>query len=203
MLSNTQLLDFNLGSPRGVDKRFRINLTNEKYIDGALIFNDCSYQSCGNNLSSPMGINTAGCTDDNAYDFHVLFSFENIQSATFNFTGSSSESLMIKSKVKYGYIDGDFYNTLVNNATGENGNYGKNINGDFYFASGEEVTAITDKGASGSVQYSTNSSANVVALQFTYHMGKDYIFDNKNDYISPNQHLQFCLSQISFTYTCN
>ena len=202
MLSNTVLEDFDLGSAKGKDKRFRINLANEKYIDGALIFNDCSYQSCGDNLAAPMGINTAGCKVDNAYDFHVLFSFENVQSASFSYTSSSQGySGLIKSIVKIGNLEGNFYDALFENATGENGDYGKNIKdaskpGSFYFVSNYSTPTYTVEGGSGSVECSTNTSANVVAFQLT-------LYDWEFDLISPNQQLQFCLSQISFTYTCN
>ena len=99
------------------DKKFTIEVGNDKYIQGAIIFRDCNYQYVGENLLDVFGIkNTSG--DDQAYNFNILFYLDNLTRFDLSYTAHSTVYSWIEHEIKFARDDkltgNDLYSSLAN-----------------------------------------------------------------------------------------
>ena len=99
------------------DKKFTYTYDGDKYIEGALLFNDCTPQSVGNTLGDTM---TLGSRDDvGNMNFNIMFTAHNITKAYFRcqvYLESGNASFQVRTAIKYaqrGY-DG-LYSVLESN----------------------------------------------------------------------------------------
>ena len=97
------------------DKKFTIDVGNGKYIEGAIIFRDCSYQYVGNNLLDAFGIKNTSNTSQ-AYNFNILFYFDKLTRFDVNYTAHSTVYNWIDYEIKFARDDklteDDFYSSL-------------------------------------------------------------------------------------------
>ena len=204
-LQATPLVDWDLkGEGAGhYDKKFRLNLSNGRYIDGAIIFNDCGDQSVGPTLGDPMKLDNTGNTGANAYNFNVLFSLQSTVEATFYFDlhrggenlSSTSACLQVKhAKLKGDYHSSDFYTILESTDYADLTKFA----GQGYFYSDAEGTYSTrtpnfTTGDDG-VLYCGASGYTIVAFQFTY----------DDDKLLPGKQWISCaLEEIKFQFACD
>lgn len=97
------------------DQLFTIALENEKYIDGALLFNDCGRQFIGDTLAEPFGL-VNNDSNANNYDFNFFFETVGCRSMEVTLTFSINElvpggvhSLQI---LRSASIDGSFVSNI-------------------------------------------------------------------------------------------
>lgn len=97
------------------DKKFTIDVGNGKYIEGAIIFRDCSYQYVGNNLLDAFGIKNTSNTSQ-AYNFNILFYFDKLSRFDISYTVYSNVFNNIDQQIKFSkdkkLTEGDFYSSL-------------------------------------------------------------------------------------------
>lgn len=199
-LKEVTLEDFNLGQS-SPDKKFRIEIDENRYILGAFIFNDCGRQSVGPTLGDAFTIDNTDSTDPNAYNFNILFSFEKSVGLDFTFdveSNSSDGTENVEYQMKYAAIGtSNFYTkldetsyyalvTYPSDGAAANNFYdrGAYVNGSF-------VMDASKKSGGRSIDH---ENKNVVALQFKYH---------GNAFIKAGHKLDFTLTKLEFTYTCN
>lgn len=119
MLYNAKLYDYRHPdkeySKDESDKKFTIDVGNGKYIEGAIIFRDCSYQYVGNNLLDAFGIKNTSNTSQ-AYNFNILFYFDKLKRFDVNYTAHSTVYNWIDYEIKFARDDKlteeDFYSSL-------------------------------------------------------------------------------------------
>ena len=119
MLYNAKLYDYRHPdkeySKDESDKKFTIDVGNGKYIEGAIIFRDCSYQYVGNNLLDAFGIKNTSNTSQ-AYNFNILFYFDKLTRFDVNYTAHSTVYNWIDYEIKFARDDkltkNDFYSSL-------------------------------------------------------------------------------------------
>ena len=116
MLASTVLQDYRhpkkTYSGSETDKKFTIDLGNGKYIKGALLFRDCSYQYVGSTLADAFGMNNTS-NKKQPLNFNFLFSFENAIRGKIDFGSTANVHETVWKMVRFGYLDGaDFYNNL-------------------------------------------------------------------------------------------
>ena len=205
MLQATELVDWDLkGEGEGhYDKKFRLNLSNGRYIDGGLIFNDCGYQSVGSTLGDPFMIDNTD-TKANAYNFNVLFSLESSVGAIFNFTAETGDGqdASISYQVKHAlpkpqYQSANFYQTLESGTYSYHDLVSTPSESAFYSTADNSYNSKSayfyDESKDLSIScYS--SGYTVVAFQFTYY---------SSVYIDPGESLTCTLTSISFFFDCN
>ena len=119
MLYNAKLYDYRHPdkeySKDESDKKFTIDVGNGKYIEGAIIFRDCSYQYVGNNLLDAFGIKNTSNTSQ-AYNFNILFYFDKLTRFDVNYTAHATVYNWIDYEIKFARDDklseDDFYSSL-------------------------------------------------------------------------------------------
>lgn len=199
-LKNVTLVDHVFQEGK-TDKIFRIPLDNGAYIDGAILFNDCSYQYTGTTLGEAFGLHN---TDDkpNSYNFNILFSFERISEMRVNADVTSylvdpngyERTLMM---AKYAQIDGDFYDALSSTDYSQlvgpagSSSFYKNGSQDFNTST---CTLDASKKEQGVSYQPHTSPLNVAAFQFTYADGNP--IDNGNE-------ITCTIKSLFFEYYCN
>ena len=121
MLFNTKLEDYFYPSkeykPGESDKKFTIDVGNDKYIQGAIIFRDCDYQYVGENLLDVFGIKNTS-DGDQAYNFNILFYLDNLTRFDLSYTAHSTVYSWIEHEIKFARDDkltgDDLYSSLAN-----------------------------------------------------------------------------------------
>lgn len=66
-------------------RQFVYSMAGGKYMEGALLYGDCDYQSVGSDLSKPLVLDNSAQGTANAADFHLFFSAQGLLSASFTF----------------------------------------------------------------------------------------------------------------------
>lgn len=202
-LENIALEDIDFGKSEGKDKKFRIDLGNDKYIDGAVVFRDCGHQFTGNTLGDAFGINNENVETANAYNFQILFSLESSYDISFDITETSltkDSSVYTLFQIKYGGFGGEnFYNTIndrygdVIDKTGDPGSLYSNSRSD-YLTMNDYTASLTN------FKYSAEGYT-VAALQITYG-----VIDNQPGdkyFVKPGNVIEFVLNRIEITYSCS
>ena len=209
MLQNTVLEDWDIKKNGLIDKKFRIQLPKGKYIDGAIIFNDVSGQTCGPTLADAlMHDNTQG-TETKPYNFNVLFSLENTVKLVTNFKmkcnrADSGECLYFQTKFAlysedhdrtkfYEEIEDNYTYTAVTstcNAEGSNYYYGDSS---AYTSDWSNIDAV-EKDIS--VEWDVYRSLRVAAIQFTSRYSGGNI-------VHAGDWLSCTLTSLSLTYECD
>ena len=184
------------------DKKFKIPLNNGQYILGAVIFNDCAYQSIGDDLSDPMYMdNYLSATQENAFNFNIVFGFEHLTSVTLNYffriqdrysSGFKPDcELRFKNRDYSGTTDEDFYNDLTTAGykdilkTGS-GSYYINTTSTFIDYSVNADCHLTFTPAS--------TDCNMLVIQLTYSEAKDFL--------KVDQILMFQIESLTFNFEC-
>ena len=194
MLANTVLEDFDLGK-ENPDKKFRISLPHGRYIDGALLFNDCSHQYVGSTLGDTFGIYANnGRTSGDAYNFNVLFSIESTTGLSVNFvaeTNQADANQQFVVRIKYATVTGDFYEAL------DNAVYQEVVNGYSPCIYNNVIDRKTYNFSTTTVSSSFSynySGSNIVCFQFNYF----------GSVLLPLGRSASCtLSDLTLKYTCN
>ena len=203
-LKGIALEDINLNPDKADDKKFRIPLGEGKYIDGAIVFQDCGLQYTGDTLGDFFGIDNSSSPSANAYNFQILFSLEHTSSFSFSVNEKASigdSSIYTLFQVKYGAFGGDdFYNNIrlnygnvVETASNSKGCYNSTD-----FSTNYITMNSTDKNLSN---YFDSSNYNVVGLQVKYgdmdgHGPTEY-------FVQPGQWIKFALTNLTIGYSCN
>ena len=209
MLEKTVLEDWDIKNNGLIDKKFRIQLPKGKYIDGAIIFNDVSGQTCGPTLADAlMNDNTEG-TETRRFNFNVLFSLDNAIKMVTSFKmksnrADSGECLYFQTKFALYSEDHDrtkFYEEIENNysyiavtstcnAPDSNYYYGD------YSAYTSDWSDIDDVEKDITVEWDVNRPLRVAAIQFTsYYSGGEIV--HAGDWLSCT------LTSLSFAYECD
>ena len=203
-LKGIALEDINLNPDKADDKKFRIPLGEGKYIDGAIVFQDCGLQYTGDTLGDFFGIDNSSSPSANAYNFQILFSLEHTSSFSFSINEKTSigdSSIYTLFQVKYGVFGGDdFYNNIrlnydnvVKTASISNGCYDS-----IDFSTNYVTMDSTDKNLSN---YLDSSNYNVVGLQVKY--GDKDGHDATEYFVQPGQWIKFALTNLTIGYSCN
>ena len=208
MLENTILEDYqhpnkqyNVGE---YDKRFTISLGGNKIIQGAILFRDCGYQFTGNTLGDAFGINNTD-NKDNAYNFNLIFSFENVTSMSINYSAYSTTYNYIFHQIKYSYLNGeDFYSSL--NSASYADLVARADPSELYvydsFATYEIKKDVSDPPIPDTLDQSffytlDASDAHMNMVAFNLNCG------TSGSLIAANNSLEFTIKSLSFTYSCN
>ena len=203
-LKRIALEDIHLNPEKAVnDKKFRISLGEDKYIDGAIVFQDCNLQYTGSTLGDFFGIDNTGSESANAYNFQILFSLENTSSFSFSINEKASignSSIYTLFQIKYGVFGGeDFYNNIRLNY--DNVIKPASISEDCYdsikFSTNYVTMDSTDKNLN---DYYDSSNFNVVGLQVKYGDKDDH--DATDYYVQPGQWIKFALTNLTIGYSC-
>lgn len=184
------------------DVKFKIPLDNGQYILGAVIFNDCAHQTIGDNLSDPMYMdNYLTATQDNAFNFNIVFGFEHLNSVTLNYffriedrnsTGFKPDcELRFKNRNYSGSTDEDFYNDLTTAGYKDilkttSGNYYTNVPSTFipYSVNADHHLSYTP----------ASTDCNMLVIQLTYSEAKDFL--------KVGQILMFQIESLTFNFEC-
>ena len=190
MLAATELRDIEIWSGK-TDKAFTIELEGGKYVLGAVIFSDCAYQFCGETLGDAFGINNTD-SKANAYNFNILFSFQDTSRAKFYVdVGSTAVGNDYVCYSKFGDCDGaNFYANLgaktYNNVIGGPANaYWDNAYGKTETSFASTTSSITVDGMA--------AYCDVMAFQFTH---------RNSEYIPAGGSATFTLTGAEFWYDC-
>ena len=216
VLENFAVPDNRSASPvNRPDKKFKIELEGGNYILGAIIYHDCGYQYIGTSTETNATLGDAFTLDNtdtksNAFNFHIAFALDNIESISYNYTvtltapGEVSANNEYCSAVRTRQYSNDgtdesFYNELttrgylgvVDNKVpteieGKYVDYYSHTEGSF----GDDVfVGIPDE-----KQYGYNSvNTNMVFIQF-HDTGK---------LVQAGRKIAFTLDSITFNYHCN
>ena len=182
-----------------VDRTFRIPLGNEAYIDGAILFNDCSYQRVGSTLGDAFGIHNTD-SEPNAYNFNIFFSFEHISEMRVNATVTSyvvDENSYERSQMmaKYAAINTDLYSALSSTSysqlVGPAGSSSFYMNGapDYNYTNCTLNAASKEQGVSCQPH---SSPLNLAAFQFTH----------DNNFIDNGNEITCTIQSLYFEYYC-
>ena len=214
MLRNTALEDFEMQDNRGdtpiakTDKKFKIDIGNDKYILGALIFGDCDHQFTGNTLGDDFGLDNLEINKGNAVNFNLVLSFQNVVKVTTNFhinsmqkdgvSNDAKDKMQYAVKTKtldprptteeefYARLYSDGYKGIVDGRGGVYYNY--------YVKSGSGTKLIGPGETLEPSFTNTFASANLLVIQFTQEDG---------NLISANRKITFSLKTIFVNYSCN
>lgn len=204
-LKGIALEDINLNPAKANDKKFRISLGDDKYIDGAIVFRDCGLQYTGDTLGDFFGIDNSSSGSANAYNFQILFSLENTSSFSFSINEKASiddNSIYTLFHVKYGNFGGEnFYDNIKNNydnvvetASTSNGYYDSTE-----FSTNYVTMDSTDKSLNN--YYFDRTNYSVVGLQVKY--GVKDLHDATEYFVQPGQWIKFALTNLTIGYSCN
>ena len=208
MLENTVLEDWDIKKNGLIDKKFRIQLPEGKYIDGAIIFNDISGQTCGPTLADAlMNDNTAG-TENRHFNFNVLFSLDNAIKMVTSFKmksnrADSGEAMYFQTKFALYSEDHDrtkFYEEIENNYSYTDVTLNCNGGGNYYYGDSSAYTSdwsnIDNVEKDITVQWDVNRPLRVAAIQFTSIFSGGPIV-HAGDWVSCT------LTSLSFAYECD
>lgn len=213
VLKTIALEDIKLkGDSEPADKKFRLPLGNEKYIEGAIVFNDCDYQYTGATLGDFFGVNNTD-TKANAYNFNILFSMENTERIEVNYSlrsGTNDGSVYSYFEIKHSNkIGGNtFYEDLKTNY--DKVKEKKSQSGDFYngnhlgFASELDGSStpveggIYSKTSSGSCEQTNHT---IAAFQCTYRVEDGEPADQY--FVQVGQKIEFVINSLEIEYRCN
>lgn len=205
-LKTIALEDIDLKGVEGeYDKKFRIPLADNKYIDGAIVFQDCGSQFTGATLGDAFGIDNTASSTANAYNFQILFSLDNTSSISVDMTENASTgdgSVYTLFQLKYGNFGGaDFYDNIKNNY--DKVTCTQSSSGNYY----DVATAKYLKLDEGTRDNFTNHSLSqtdrtVVALQVTYGVSDESGVHGIDYWVQPYQWINFTLDNLTISYTC-
>ena len=202
-LKNTPFEDYEIVEGKH-DKKFRISLPDDKYINGCIVFRDCGHQFVGSTLGDAFGIdNTYSGAPKNAYNFNILFSFEHVTKITVDFraivsgSGGDEHSQL---ELKYASLSGEFYQGLINLNNYNSLTLSTKMSGTFYNRTKEHRLVDPFTPSQGGLADSQtlnlpDTNYNIAAMQFTY--------SSSSNYVNPGNKISFILNSLSFNYTCN
>lgn len=192
-LKEIELVDVDLGKSKN-DKKFKFDLGNERYIEGAVLFNNYNNHFVGNTLGDVFGVDNTNSESANPYNFNIIFSIERSDSLSVDLTetsltGDSSESTLVQ--VKSGYIWGgpDFYDRLKNNyaqVTARDGQQGG------WYSNSTSYNITMDETSKTATDLN-HSPVGFPALALGV---------TDNSYIQPGNKLQFQLNRIEIKFHC-
>ena len=208
MLEKTVLEDWDIKNDGLIDKKFRIQLPKGKYIDGAIIFNDVSGQTCGSSLADPlMNDNTLG-TETRRFNFNVLFSLDNAIKMVTSFKmksnrADSGECLYFQTKFALYSEDHDrtkFYEEIENNYSYKAVTSTCNApDSNYYFGDYSAYTTdwsdIDNIEKDITVEWDVSRPLRVAAIQFTSYYSGEIV--HVGDWLSCT------LTSLSLTYECD
>lgn len=199
----TKLEDFTIDPKQGLDKKFRIALPDGKYIDGAVIFNDCGHQFVGDSLGDPFGIAAPSAAGAYAYNFNILFSFEHVTSITVDLRASVTGEGENTGKeaiiwLKYASLKGEFYQGLIGHSnyaelvanSRESGIYSA-----AYYKFEQLALSVDEESALNLSTGASGDDINIAAFQFTQSQWK-YI-------ATPGFTTSAFINSLTFTYYCD
>ncbi len=167
--------------------KFRIELDDDKYIDGAVLYQDCAHQTLSSNLGGTFSLDNSEQSSANNLNFHFFFSVFGIKKIQTTFqcsiTGSGTQSCIFRTKYLPENSITDFfkdrsYSTCVSNDSD------KVYSAYYDFSlSGSETTHNPP-----SCDYDTK--ANLFAIQF------------HSEGVPSGAKASFALTQLKLTYTC-
>ncbi len=175
------------------EKKFRIDLGNEKYIDGALLYTDCGYQSVGSNLRNDFSIDNSANGTSNNFNFNFYFSVAGIQTVIVQRSQQINKDSYTAS--------GNSYLTSIKYFAGNNlENFFKNhTHGQCKSINGVQQTGSYWNGTISSTSYKTVTSESLDKKPsgcgiFSYQV--------QGTGLSAGLALNFALKYITITYTC-
>ena len=174
------------------DKKFRIELDSEHYIDGLFLFNDCQYQSVGATLGDGFVIDNTGKGNANAYNFNICLAVTGVKTISFVFDYTSNvdawSTTNSRAKVRATTPTPPYdIETYAKSQT-----YQGLVNGGSYTSTNQDSFSSTSFHTTGSF------------VKDSYTFGNGYTFLNlcvEGDVI-PGARVEFSINQISLTYTC-
>lgn len=216
-LSATRLEDFEVPDNRKepavnkTDKKFKIELSEGRYILGALIFGDCDHQFVGSTLGDAFGLDNLEINGGNAVNFHLILSFEKVTSVTVDYhidLEQNGEENKAKENPYFGIkcktlspkptTDEEFYNllttsgyqNLLDNKNGGDGSFYNKVSGYNYDDDqiGPGETKVTSHTLTPSEQ------TNLLVIQFTQKGG---------ELIGAKRKLSFTLTHLFFDHYCD
>ena len=199
------------GDSKPADKKFRLPLGNGKYIEGAIVFNDCGYQYTGATLGDFFGINNTD-TIANAYNFNILFSMENTERITVNYSlrsGTNDGSVCSYFEMKYSNeFGGDgFYEGLethYNRVKEKHSQSSSLYTGEY---SGLPLTLDGSSTKVGDIYSKTHVGAceqpgyKIAAFQCTYEVEDNEPADKY--FVQAGQKIEFAINSLEIKYRCN
>lgn len=216
MLNATVLEDFAMPDNREAttvwknDKKFKIDLGNDRYLLGAMLFGDCDDQFIGSTLGDGFGLNNLENSKENAVNFHLVLSFQNVTKVTVDYhitleqkAGVSNNAVdkpMLAVKVKsldakptsdeafYNLLTNDGYKGLLDNE--QNSYYNEVRNGN---PGNDQLSPGTTRVGS-QTRSSFNNAVNLCVLRFT---------NEAKDLIDANRKVTFTIKHLFFDYSCN
>ena len=224
-LKNVTLADFDIPDNRGAgapetkhDKKFKITRPDGKYIIGAVVYHDCGYQYIGTRNEANASLGDAFTMDNvtqpeeaahgqNAFNFHIIFALDNIDSISYNFDVAVTDYNVEKTNAAYftavkvrqysnpDNTDAYFYSDIT--TKGYKGVV-DNTDGDTTYFDDAKQAKTTERTAYHSQvthdNYQNNNvGTNMVAIQFNY-AGRMFAAEKV---------ISFTFTSITFNYHCN
>ncbi|MCR5490657.1 MAG: hypothetical protein K6F32_00825 [Bacilli bacterium] len=168
--------------------KFRIALDGGKYIDGAILYQDCNHQTLSSNLGGTFSLDNSGQSSANNLNFHFFFSvfgLKNVQT-TFKYsitTGAGQDCTFRTKFFTQSSIEDYFSNRDYSGCVSDSS--GQAFSSSYLFK-----LYSAENSYSHESDYSESSKANIFAIQF------------HSNSVPSGAKASFALTQLELTYTC-
>ena len=198
-LNSIDLIDYEIKGH--TDKKFTITLDNGKYIEGAVLFGDCSYQSAPAKLGGMFQMDNSEQDGKNNANFNFLFNVHGIITIQYNFTFSLDKALVDDDQA----FDTDY--SIKFAYEGRNSSIYDELTSFDYdkLVCGYTTGAIYDEGGSQKQRMNNGESSKTIPHSMTRTGTKDFsiVATQVNAFNVPAGFIYYVqLNSIELTYSC-